>query len=234
MTVKVGVTCSFNYAKRYFFLPVAYFRAVERAGGLPLIIPGMCSPSLADDLLKGLDALLLTGGGDIDSALFQEEPHCSQGETDPLRDVLEIALVRAAIKQNLPTLCICRGAQILNVACGGTLYQDLPSQGASTIQHLQHTPRRFATHNISIEEGTLLASIFRAKKTRVNSVHHQGIKAVAHGLKVSARAPDGVIEGIEHPASSFMLGVQWHPETMDDEPLEYELFNSLISAGRLL
>jgi len=169
--------------------------------------------------LAGLDGLLLTGGGDVDPSLYGEEPHATHDPAEPGRDQFEIALVRLARERQLPIFAICRGIQLLNVACGGTLVQDIPSQIAGALAHSlpvpPHQPYSLA-HEVWIEKDSLLSKLLRERLAddtcEVNSRHHQAVKGIAPGFIVCATAPDGVIEAIEDPARRFCLGVQWHPE----------------------
>ena len=170
--------------------------------------------------LLGLDGLLLTGGGDIDPIQYGEAPHSTYDAAEPGRDAFEIALVTMARLQKLPILAICRGIQVLNVACGGTLVQDIPSQFPGAMSHRLDVPPHQAmepAHEVWIDKDSQLSRILRERLTDgdacdVNSRHHQAVRMVAPGFIVSATAPDGVIEGIEDPAAHFCLGVQWHPE----------------------
>ena len=169
--------------------------------------------------MKGLDGLLLTGGGDVDPIQYGEAPHATYDAAEPGRDAFEIALVTAARQQKLPILAICRGVQVLNVACGGTLVQDIPSLLPGAMPHRfevpPHQPMEPA-HEVWIDKDSQLSKILRERladdSCDVNSRHHQAIGKVAPGFIVSATAPDGVIEGIEDPKAAFCLGVQWHPE----------------------
>ncbi len=176
-------------------------------------------PASAASALNGIDGLMLTGGGDIDPVLYHETPHPTAGPAEPGRDEFEIALIVEARRRQIPILAICRGIQVLNVAAGGSLYQDIPSQlpgaGAHSLDVPAHEPYELA-HEIWIEKDSLLAKLMRERIVddgcEVNSRHHQSVKQVGAGLKVTATAPDGVIEAIEDPAAQFCLGVQWHPE----------------------
>jgi putative glutamine amidotransferase len=161
-----------------------------------------------------LDGLLLSGGGDIDPTLFDEEPHPELGEIVPDRDEMEIALIEQFIAQDKPILGICRGCQILNVALGGDMYQDLQGQKPAVLQHGQRAPRSHASHSIQIVEESLLHSIFEKILVKVNSFHHQAVRKVVAPLKVTAVSCDGVVEAFESEAHSFVMGVQWHPESM--------------------
>jgi gamma-glutamyl-gamma-aminobutyrate hydrolase PuuD len=172
------------------------------------------------DALTGVDGLLLTGGGDVEPARYGEAPHQRLEEVDQVRDEFEIALIAAARARDLPIFAICRGVQVLNVAGGGTLVQDIPSQVKGAMNHClavpQHQPYELA-HEVWVEKDSLLAKLLGdrligADTCEVNSRHHQAVKTVAPGFRVSATAPDGVIEAIEEPTARFCLGVEWHPE----------------------
>src|ERR1043166_7434376 len=173
-----------------------------------------------DGALAGLDGLLLTGGGDVDPILYGEPPHATLDPAEPGRDQFELGLVSLARQRELPVFAICRGIQVLNVACGGTLVQDIPSQVPGAMSHrLQvppHQPVELA-HEIWIDKDSLLARLMRERLSdtdacEVNSRHHQAVRQIAPGFVSSATAPDGVIEAIEDPKTPFCLGVQWHPE----------------------
>jgi putative glutamine amidotransferase len=194
-----------------------YKQAILHAGGEVRIL----EPSIGvDGSLAGIDGLLLTGGEDLDPARYGEPVHPTVVDIESARDAFEIALVQAARARQLPVLAICRGIQVLNVAYGGTLVQDIPSQIPSALEHRlavpPHQSHEYA-HEIWIEKGSALARLMSdrlsdADTCEVNSRHHQAVKQLAAGLQVSATAPDGIIEAIEDPAGPFCLGVQWHPE----------------------
>ncbi len=225
----VGITSSYTESDVQ-SLPANYVAAVESAGGVPLIIPAGISPELVDDLLGTVDALLLSGGPDVDPAFFGEPPHPRLGSVSPQRDMIEIPLARAAVQLGKPVLAICRGIQVLNVALGGTLYQDIGSQIPGALKHRQEAPRWHGTHDIAVDEDSRLVQLLGSAKIKVNTYHHQCVRDVASQLKVVARAPDGVIEGVEKPGS-FVVGVQWHPECMYDKtPAFRGLFRGLVKA----
>lgn len=194
-----------------------YRQAVLHVGGEVRVI----EPSMpVEKALEGVDGLLLTGGNDVSPHRYGEAPHQEVVEAEPGRDEFEIALVAAARARDLPLFAICRGVQVLNVACGGTLVQDIPSQVPGASQHSltipPHEPYSLA-HEIWVEKDSLLAELMGDRlrdqdSCDVNSRHHQAVKAVAPGFRASATAPDGVIEAIEDPAARFCVGVQWHPE----------------------
>jgi putative glutamine amidotransferase len=216
-----------------------YRQAVLHAGGDPRVVDASMPPETA---LDGLAGLLLTGGDDVAPARYGESPHAATVEAETGRDEFELALIAAARSRALPIFAICRGIQVLNVACGGTLVQDIPSQVPGAVAHTLAVPpnQPFSlAHEIWIEKDSLLSRLMRerlndADTCEVNSRHHQAVKQVAPGFKVSATAPDGVIEAIEDPSARFCLGVQWHPEnfwrTGEFRPL-FEGF--LQSAGSL-
>jgi putative glutamine amidotransferase len=194
-----------------------YRQAVIHAGGDARTI----EPSVhVEDALAGIDGLLLTGGGDVDPSRYGEPAHPAFEAAETGRDEFEIALVRAARARQVPILAICRGVQVLNVACGGTLVQDIPTQLHGALAHSLPAPPHesyFFAHEVWLEKDSLLSTLMRerlldADSCEVNSRHHQAVKDLAPGFKVSATAPDGVIEAIEDPAVPFCLGVQWHPE----------------------
>jgi putative glutamine amidotransferase len=188
----------------------AYVAALARAGLVPVIVPPILDPRRAPDVLDHVRGLVLTGGEDVDPARYGAAPHPKLGETDPARDAVELALIARAHERGLPILAICRGIQILNVALGGTLYQDLPSERPSTIHHAGPAAR----HALRVDSGTLLHGVAGADATSVNSRHHQAIRDLAPGLRATAWAADDLIEGVEHTngARPWTLAVQWHPE----------------------
>ncbi|MBC7083406.1 MAG: gamma-glutamyl-gamma-aminobutyrate hydrolase family protein [Firmicutes bacterium] len=230
----VGVTCSSSSSneasesKRY-TLPHDYVYALTRAGGEAVILPAGDGES-AIRLASALDGILLSGGADLDPRHFGEDPHPRLGHIDPERDEFELALVRAAIQAGTPILAICRGIQVLNVAMGGTLYQDIPSQVNGAIKHRQDAPRYHASHKVVVERHSKLAGMVGAGDVLVNSFHHQAVREVAPGFFVSARSTDGVVEGIESAHDLFVVGVQWHPECMTDQyPAMLEIFAAFVA-----
>lgn len=193
-----------------------YTEAVEAAGGVPIVIPPQDGNIY--QILDVLDGLLLSGGGDIDPARYGDTyAHEKTYGVHEGRDRLEIELARQVIERDIPTLGICRGIQILNVALGGTVYQDIASEFSDAIAHRQQErkiPKEEPGHSVDIEPGSILAETYGTHTIQVNSFHHQSLKAVAPTLQVSALAPDGTIEAVEHPDRRWILAVQWHPEMM--------------------
>jgi len=209
----------------------AYVSAIIEAGGAPILIP----PDLPEDgwrtLLSRLDGILFSGGADIGLDYFNGEPHPSV-DVEADRDELELPLLRAAVEADKPMLGICRGLQVMNVALGGTLYTHIFDQLPNALQHDWHDhPRTTLAHPIRVEEGTRLADILGEPMLRVNSLHHQGIKDLAPGLKATAYAPDGLIEGLELPDHRFALSVQWHPEWMTEHGEMKRLFRVFVKSA---
>ncbi len=216
-------------------LASTYTRALDLAGGAPVLIPLRLSEETLRAIFARLDGLLLAGGVDIHPSEFGEavEPFC--GEIDVARDAVELRLARWALAARLPVLGICRGIQTLTVAAGGSLYQDIPSQVTNALPHSRRAGDPFSrrVHAIEIAESSRLARALGGTRVEVNSLHHQSIKAVAPGWHTVARAPDGIIEGIEADADGFAVGVQFHPEWLiDDDPRMLELFRQLVAASQ--
>lgn len=211
-----------------------YDESVRRAGGEPRVLD--LAAGSGDDPMTGVEGLLLTGGGDLDPALYGEPRHATFDAAEPGRDAFEIDLVRRALDANVPVFAICRGIQVLNVARGGTLVQDIPDQMPGSGVHSVREPSFAIAHDVWIASGTLLEQLMRERLESdtcpVNSRHHQAIKAVGTGLVVSATAPDGVIEAVEDPTRRFCLGVQWHPENFYRTGEFRALFEGFIDAAR--
>lgn len=209
----IGITCGIEEQANRFFSGRDYVRAVYMAGGNPVLLPP--GDSDLSGLAGVLNGLLLSGGGDIDPLLFGEEPLPGIGEVSPERDEFELKLARLAMDRGIPILGICRGMQVLNVAAGGTVCQDLNLKIKKPLKHIQQAPRWYPTHSIEIESGTLAAQIFGDGVLRVNSFHHQLVGDLAPGFMISARALDGVEEIIEcKDREKYIMGVQFHPENM--------------------
>ncbi len=226
----IGITCDWDKDKDRVFLAEPYLIKIMEAGGLPLIVPHL-DKNLWPLLIKQFDGFLLSGGGDVGSFLFNEEPLPGQGEVFPPRDLMELFIVKQALAQNIPLLGICRGIQVINVASGGTIYQDIYNQRKENLQHSQGAPRNYPSHSVKILKNTLLNKIIKEQTLKVNSFHHQAVRDLSSSLAVSAVAPDGIIEAIESVNSSFALGVQWHPESMDD-PSSALIFKVFVERAR--
>ncbi|GAA0316330.1 gamma-glutamyl-gamma-aminobutyrate hydrolase family protein [Bacillus carboniphilus] len=189
-----------------------YIQAVIDAGGLPVILPVGIDEDV-DQLVDKLDGFVVTGGGDIDPTLFGEEPHRNLGEISPGRDSFELALIKKALEADKPIVAICRGIQIMNIAVGGDMYQDIYAQTDNELlQHGQKATRNHLAHFVHVEPDSLLAQIADTTKFKVNTYHHQAVRNVPLPFKISGTASDGIIEAIESVEHKFVLGVQWHPE----------------------
>jgi putative glutamine amidotransferase len=212
----------------------AYVRALEVAGLVPLVLPPLAAAH-ARRALDAVSGLVLTGGEDVAPWRYGETPHCALGSVNEARDAWELALISAAHDRGLPTLAICRGIQVLNVALGGTLVQDIPSQCPSALPHAQKGARGVRVHEILVDRGSRLAEVLEAERLTVNSAHHQSIARIADGLRVTARSPDGIIEGAEWAGNDWWaLGVQWHPEELIEtpEPWDRGLFAAFADAAK--
>lgn len=209
-----------------------YIQAVICAGGIPLIIPAGIDADV-DQIVDKIDGVVLSGGGDIDPTLFGEEPHQNLGSISPGRDSLEVAIIHRFLEKNKPILAICRGIQILNIAAGGDMFQDIYSQSESQLlQHAQKATRSHYSHYVNIEKNSLLESIAGQTEFKVNSFHHQAVRNVVSPFIVTARASDGVIEAIESTEHQFVLGVQWHPEplALNEDHISKAIFQRFIEA----
>lgn len=213
----------------------AYTRALEAAGLAPIVVPPFADPAVATSVIEAVDGLLLTGGEDVDPARYGASPHPALGPVNAERDATELALVEAARAGGTPVLAICRGIQLLNVALGGTLVQDLPSERPSEVAHSADAARQRRTHRVVLVAGSRLARATGATTMAANSLHHQAIDRLAAPLRAAATAPDGVIEGVEGADDAWwVLGVQWHPEelTATPEPWDRGLFAAFAEAVR--
>ncbi|MEI5988647.1 hypothetical protein A5881_000134 [Enterococcus termitis] len=212
------------------YTPQGFVTAVQQTGGLPIVLP-IGNEEAAASYISKIDKLLLAGGQDISPDLFGEEPHPNLEETNRNRDLFELALIKEAIRQNKPIFAVCRGMQLLNVALGGTLYQDLSLYSGWTVKHGQQpTQPQFATHGINIEKDSALYQVF-GEDYRVNSYHHQAINKLASSLKITARSSDGIVEAIESVDDNHrLLGVQWHPELrFETDAKEFKLFDYFVN-----
>ncbi|WP_040984830.1 gamma-glutamyl-gamma-aminobutyrate hydrolase family protein [Oceanobacillus jeddahense] len=218
----IGLTASMEVAGMEYKMNLRNVRAIEQAGGIPVILPYYDDYQEIAALLDKLDGLYLPGGYDIDPSLFQEEPHPHLGKIIPERDRLEKEVISYFLEKDKPILGVCRGCQILNVVTGGTMYQDLDSQYPDQlIQHTQKAAFHHRSHSIKITPSTLLGKLVQTEKMMVNSYHHQANRSLAENFMVSATAEDGVMEAFESKIHRFVLGVQWHPEgliNLSDDP----------------
>ena len=234
MKPMIGITCGHTSdAGGRYYVNEPYVKCIEAAGGTPFLLPALKDDSDIKGLLQYVDGILLPGGVDIDPAHFGEEPLEGLGTIEPEWDRLELTIAGLALDWGMPILGICRGIQVLNVAAGGSLYQDIPSQiNGQHLQHSQQAPRWYPTHAISITPGSLLEQALGTEQARVNSFHHQAVKIPGAGLSITAKSRDGIIEGLESHSHKFACGVQWHPELMVNHyPQQLELFRQLIGSA---
>ena len=216
-----------------------YRQSILHVGGEPRILE---HPTAVDAALAGIDGLMLTGGDDVAPLHYGEQPHASVTDAEPGRDEFEVGLVTAARQRGLPIFAICRGIQLLNVACGGTLVQDIPSQVKGALAHDLPVPPNqpySLAHEVWLEKDSLLSMLMRERLSdtdacEVNSRHHQAVKDLAPGFRVSATAPDGVIEAIEDPEQRFCVGVQWHPENFFRTGEFRPLFEGFLEAAQAI
>jgi len=217
-------------AGRELALGMTYPEAIRKAGAVPVVIPPMDTAAI-EALLDGLWGLCLSGGPDLHPACYDAEPHPALGPTERHLDRFEIALLRAAEVREMPVLAICRGMQVLNVARGGTLTQDLPSQRPSDVEHRQPQPGSTPTHHVRLEPGSRLARCLGQDEAMVNSFHHQAVERLGAGLRAVGWATDGVIEAIEATDRRFTIGVQWHAESMIRSPEQTRLVAAFAKAA---
>jgi putative glutamine amidotransferase len=225
----IGITTYGCDERGRYALPAEYVAAVDRAGGVPVLIPP--APQHAGRYLDLVDGLVLAGGGDLDPAHYGGEGHETLYGIDVARDALELALARRIVALRRPTLAICRGLQVLNVALGGSLVEHLPEAVGEDVLH-RAPPREPTPHAVRVERGSRLAAIIRDTELAPMSWHHQAVRALAPGLAVTARAPDGTIEALEMPGHPWLIAVQWHPElTAQQDPAQQRLFDALVDAS---
>jgi putative glutamine amidotransferase len=227
----IGVTTYSRNEGGQFHVPCAYLDALRTAGAVPIALtPG---ESDLDSLLTVLDGLLLSGGGDIEPALYDGEPHHTVYAVDPERDEFELSLAQQCLNLHLPVLGVCRGLQILNVVCGGSLVLHIPDQYGDEVLHRTEHPRQPVEHPVQVNTDSRLAEIFQETHVNVVSWHHQSIQTLAEGWLGVAYAPDGVMEAIEHCSHPWAIAVQWHPELSATTcQHQQQLFASLVSAAR--
>lgn len=235
MTPVIGITGLVREVGGRSFAGVnaAYVAAVIAAGGVPLILPPSLPPTTAAPLTKMLDGVLLSGGADLDPGRYGAAPHPKLGVVEPDRDAFDLAIIGAARARGLPLLAICRGMQAVNVALGGTLWQDLPSERPGDVLHDGEWPRTQRVHPVALTPGSVVARALGTDRCAVNSVHHQGVRTLAPGLAATGHAPDGLIEAIEATDGPWLAGVQWHPETFHADPSAPDLgiFRAFVRAA---
>ncbi|HHY82198.1 MAG TPA: gamma-glutamyl-gamma-aminobutyrate hydrolase family protein [Clostridiales bacterium] len=229
----IGITCDYDWEKETIQLKPGYVQGVCRAGGLPYLIPPVSGYN-ASDIIGKLDGLLLTGGQDVDPRFFGEQPHPAIGRINPYRDELELSLCREAAESGLPIFGICRGIQLINIAMGGDIFQDLGMAKGERelICHSQNAPKWHGVHEVKIKEGTKLHKILGTDLLYANSFHHQSVRRPAWPLEAVAHTQDGIIEAVESGQHMFFIGVQWHPECMLEDRYMQKLFDAFVSAAK--
>lgn len=230
-TVTVNPSAESDPPQPELALGVAYMRAVEQAGGIPVVLTPLTRPEAIDGLLSRLSGVCLSGGPDLHPSNYAAEPHAALGPTELELDLFELAIARRADARGVPVLGLCRGLQTLNVARGGTLVQHLPDVTDGSVVHRQTVSGRRTTHPVRVAHTSRLVDILGSTEVAVNSFHHQGIERLGEGLRAVAWATDGTIEGIEGEGPNFLLGVQWHAETLVEAPEHSSLFSALVEAA---
>lgn len=234
----IGISGSISKTEKEMSIQTCYTNALMKAGALPVLLCPNMDDAMLNQCMSGLDGILLAGGNDVSPDRYGHDPIDELGEVCPLRDDFEGRLVRMAAEMQMPVLGICRGIQSINVAMGGTLWQDVPSQyrtaeGTKGIAHSQTRADFYTSHRVLIEEHSMLIQVIGQSEIRVNSFHHQGVRDAAPGMNVVAHASDGLIEAIEHPDMAFFLGVQWHPERyFDRDETAMSIFRAFADAAR--
>jgi putative glutamine amidotransferase len=233
----IGIPCQADYregsGRPIYCINRAYSQALEHAGGVPVLIPMINDLATLHALLERLDGILFSGGADIQPVHYDEDPHPLLGTVDQQLDELELTIARWALQENMPILGICRGMQLINVALGGTLYQDVDALASPTIKHnKREMPRNTIIHSIQIEEGSKWEKIFGAREIWVNSLHHQAVKEPGRGVLISGRAEDGIAELLEVPEKHFVAAAQGHPEEIYmHEPIWANLFSAFVESS---
>jgi putative glutamine amidotransferase len=228
----IGITMDYGDKPRQYMLPYDYATSIERAGGLPWPLPFKTDLSLIPEIVDRLEGIVFSGGDDLDPALYGETRHPNAEPIDPDRQRFELALIAEVERRRMPALGICLGCQLMNVHRGGSLIQFLPdAERADALEHrkLEGDKRR---HTVELEPGTKLADAIGSRQITVNSRHKQAVARTGRGLRVIAKAPDGVVEAIEDPSHPFFMAVQWHPENLSDRPEHLAPFKLLVSSAQ--
>ncbi len=228
----IGITSMVLWKEERQVQNETYIQAVRQAGGVPVLLPAVDCDDVIDAHIGLLDGLLVSGGPDVDPRAFGEEPVPELGGVNPQMDAYELKLLNKMLKMDKPILGICRGEQVLNIAAGGTVHQDIYRSVKGCLKHRQEAPRWFQAHSVRLTEGSKLEQLFGGREISVNTFHHQAVAKVAPGFTATAYAPDGIIEAIESNTHRFVVGVQWHPEGMWNAQQNYSaLFDAFIKAS---
>lgn len=231
----IGVIPLFDDEKDSYWMLPGYMLGLEAAGALPVMLPLTTDTESLEQLFEGVDGLLLTGGHDVAPEVYHEQRSSCCGPSCPARDSMEKILFELALKHDKPVLGICRGLQLINALLGGTLYQDLPTEHPSVIEHHQQPPYSVPCHEVVLIEGSPLSELLGLKAINVNSYHHQAVKKLAESLCVMALAEDGLVEAAYEPTKKFVWAVQWHPEFMYREDVNSrKIFASFVAAAKEL
>ncbi|WP_099159783.1 gamma-glutamyl-gamma-aminobutyrate hydrolase family protein [Virgibacillus ndiopensis] len=226
----IGITSSMEIDETDYMVNKDNINAISRAGGMPVVLPYMTEEDI-EQIASTLDGLYLTGGYDIDPTYFGEEPHPNLGTIIPSRDAFEIALIKQMLQKGKPVLAVCRGCQILNIAAGGDMYQDIYSQmDHALLQHRQKAPVNHGSHFVSVLKGSLLYRLTGKEMLKVNSRHHQANRNVGKSIQISGNTSDSIVEAIESKDHPFVLGLQWHPESMIDDESSRKIFQGFIAS----
>jgi putative glutamine amidotransferase len=229
----IGLTVSMETNREYYSTANRNVKAIIRAGGIPILLPYLIEQEDVGEIANRIDGLYATGGGDIDPILFGEEPHPKLGVIIPERDQSEFILIQNMLERKKPILGVCRGSQVLNIAAGGDMYQDIYSQmDKELLQHSQQAPFDYGSHFVYVHKNSLLHKLTGEDRLRVNSYHHQANRMIPEAFQISGTASDGVIEAIESKAHPFVLGLQWHPEGMleTNDTASLKIYEGFIAA----
>ena len=228
----IGITTSYDREHKEMNIRTTYTEAVMHSGGIPVLLPVTMEPEHIRELFDSVDGILLCGGPDIHPNIYGEQIKYYCGHVNHERDVFELELARLAIENDKPLMGICRGSQVLNVACGGTLYQDINLQGATDFKHADnsesHSP---VAHPVDLLPGKLLQQVLGIDELEITSWHHQAVKKPGKGIEICAMCPDGIIEGVYMPEKKCIFGLEWHPELLPDNP-GYKLFDYFVDNCR--
>jgi len=228
----IGITAEVKEDGRH-HMPEVYTKAIIQAGGIPLLIPLIPEEDI-DELCERIDGLFVTGGEDIDPSYYGADPHIHLGKIAPKLDAMEFALVQKILEMDKPYIGVCRGLHMLNVVSGGTLYQSMHSQREEEVmQHLQKAERSHRSHPVKVEKDSRMYGMLQEEELKVNSFHHQAVNEVGKDLRIVAKAPDGIIEGIESTKHKFVFGFQWHPEefAIEGDEASKRVFKEYIEAA---